>query len=136
MDYRQINSTQYEDTEMIKELPESEGSVLGFEISGKVTLDEEKAWIARLDKVLEEHGKVSVLAVLDEGAGWGVKAGIEDLQWIMKNMKKLDRIAIVSDSSVWKWLIAVDSQFAKMIGIGEKYFETSQIADAWKWIKA
>ncbi|QLQ31410.1 MAG: STAS/SEC14 domain-containing protein [Candidatus Thiothrix singaporensis] len=121
---------------MIKELPESEGSVLGFEISGKVTLDEEKAWIARLDKVLEEHGKVSVLAVLDEGAGWGVKAGIEDLQWIMKNMKKLDRIAIVSDSSVWKWLIAVDSQFAKMIGIGEKYFETSQIADAWKWIKA
>lgn len=121
---------------MIKELPQSEGHALGFEITDKVSLEEEKEWIEKIEKAIEEHGKVSVLVILDEKAGWGVKAGLEDLQWIIKNMKKLDKIAIVSESNVWKWLISVDSQFAKMVGIGEKYFDVSEIADAWQWVKA
>jgi len=49
---------------MIRELPESEDSVLGFEITGKVTLEEEKKWLRRFDAVLKEHGKISVLVVL------------------------------------------------------------------------
>ena len=40
---------------MIKELPESEGSVLGFEITGKVTLEEEKEWIRKFDDAIEKH---------------------------------------------------------------------------------
>jgi hypothetical protein len=34
---------------MIKELPESEGSLLGFEITGKVSLEEEKEWIGKFN---------------------------------------------------------------------------------------
>ncbi len=120
---------------MIKELPESEGSAIGFEITSKVSLEEEKEWIEKIEKAIEEHGKVSVLAVLGEEASWGIKAGIEDLKWIMKNMKKLNKIAVVSESNIWKWLVALDSPFAKMVGISEKHYEPSKIADAWKWIK-
>lgn len=120
---------------MIRELPESEGSVIGFEITSKVSFEEEKEWIEKIEKAVEEHGKVSVLAVLGEGASWGVKAGIEDLKWVLKNMKKLNKIAIVSESNVWKWLIALDSPFASLVGISEKHFEPSEIADAWSWVK-
>jgi hypothetical protein len=120
---------------MINELPSSEGSVLGFEITSKVSLAEEKAWITRIEKALSEHEKISVLVILDEKAGWGIDAGIEDLRWIMTHMKKINKIAIVSERPVLKWLIAVDSQFAKLVGIGEKYFELSQLADAWSWVK-
>ena len=120
---------------MIKELPESEGPVLGIEITSKVTLEEEKEWIEKFDKAIEEHGKVSALIVLSEEASFGVKAGIEDLKWIMKNMKKLNKIAVVSKSNVWKWLVALDSPFASLVGISEKHFEPSEIADAWSWVK-
>ena len=41
---------------MIKELSESEGSILSFEITSKVTLEEEKEII---EKALEEHDVVS-----------------------------------------------------------------------------
>jgi len=112
---------------MINELPQSEGAVLGFEITSKVTLEEEKEWISRINDAIEKHGKLSALVILGEEAGWGIKAGIEDLKWIMTHMKSIDRIAIVSDSKVWKWLITIDAQFAKMVGIGEKHFETSEI---------
>jgi hypothetical protein len=121
---------------MIKELPKSAGAALGFEITGKVTLEEEKEWIARFDAAIAEHGQVSGLVVLGEKAGWGVKAGLEDLKWLMTHMKKLHKIAIVSDSQLWKWLITVDAQFAKLMHIGEKHFETSQLAEAWAWLKS
>jgi hypothetical protein len=38
---------------MIKKLSESEGSVLGFEVTGKVSLEEEKKWIDYLDNAIE-----------------------------------------------------------------------------------
>ena len=120
---------------MIKKLPGSEGPVLGFEVTGKVTLEEEKEWISKLEDAVEKYGKISVLVVLGDEASWGVKAGIEDLKWVVTHMKKLHRIALVSDSNAWKWLVQIDSPFAKMVGIGEKHFKSSEIDDAWKWVK-
>ncbi len=121
---------------MIKELPESTESVIGVEISGKVTLEEEKAWIARFDQAIAAHGTVSALVILGENAGWGVKAGLEDLKWLMTHMKNLDKIAIVTESTIWKWLIAVDAQFAKLVHIGERHFTPDQIEQAWAWLKS
>jgi len=120
---------------MIKKLPRSKGAVLGFEITGKVTLEEENEWIAKFDKAIREHGKISVLIILGEEASWGVKAGIEDLKWVVTHMKKLQRLALVTDSNVWEWLIKMDSPFAKMVGIGEKHFKSSEIEKAWAWVK-
>ena len=120
---------------MIKELPESESPVLGFEVTGKVSLEMEKELIGRIEKEIEKHDKISVLVVLGEQASWGVKAGIEDLKWLLTHMKQVNKIAIVTESKVYKWLIALDSPFAKLVGIGEKHFEPSKIEDAWKWVK-
>ena len=120
---------------MIKELPESEGFVLGFKITGKVNLAKEQEWINKFDKAIEKYGKVSALVILDEDASWGVKTGIEDLKWLIIHMKNLCRIALVSDSEVWQWIINIDSLFAAMMGIGEKHFASSEIDEAWTWLK-
>ena len=120
---------------MIKELAGSEGSVLAVQISGKVSLEQEKELISKADRIVEEHGKIRVLAILDDGAKWGVQAGIEDLKWAVSHMKNFDRFAVVSSSKVWKWLVTIDGFFAGMMGIGEKHFQTSEIEDAWRWIK-
>lgn len=119
---------------MIKELAESNGSVLAFEVTGKVSIEEEKSWTRKFDKVLEEHDKVSVMIILGENTSWGTKAGYEDIKWVIKHMKRFDKIAIVTDSVVWKWLIALDSKFAKLVGIGEKHFESSEAKKALAWV--
>ena len=121
---------------MIRELQGSAGSTIGVEITEKVSLDEEKKWTETLDMAIEEHGKISVLIVMGEEAKWGVKAGVEDVKWILKNMKKLKKLAIVSEKTTWKWLVALDSPFAKLVGISEKHFEPSELTDAWEWIKS
>ena len=53
----------------------------------------------------------------------------------MTHLNKLHKIAIVSDSAVWKWLVALDSPFAQLLGIGEKHFERSELDQAWQWVK-
>ncbi len=120
---------------MITKLPESEGSVLGVRITGKVSLEMEKEWISKCEKVIEKYGRVNFLVFLDEHASWGLKAGIEDFKWLMTHMKKIKKIALVSDSHFWKWYVALDRPFGKMVGIDEKYFEPTEIATAWKWLK-
>jgi len=120
---------------MIEQLEKSGGSILAFKITGKVTLDEEQQWIQIFEKSLEKHDKVSTLIILGEEASWGVKAGIEDIKWLMTHLNKLHRFALVTDSSVWKWLIKMDSPFASMMGIGEKYFPLSELDNAWTWVK-
>jgi len=121
---------------MIKTLPQSNGAILGFEISGKVSLDEEKQWIKKFDEAIKQNDKLSVLVILDANASWGIQAGIEDLKWLITHMNRFHRFALVSDSNVWKWLVTIDSVFANMIGIGEKHFKLSDIDHAWQWVKA
>lgn len=120
---------------MIRELPESAGSVLGVEITGKVTAEEERAWISRLNAVIEEYGSFSALVILNEGASWTLKANWEDLKWLLSHQIQIDRIAIVCDSTGWKSWITLDIPFAKLVGIGEKTFKTSELTEAWAWVR-
>ena len=119
---------------MIKELPQSYENNLAFQIDGKVSADDEKSWIARLNVITDEYEKFNVMIVLGENASWKMDAGLADIKWIAKHMDKFNKIAIVADSDVWKWLIKVDSFFAKFMGIKELYFNMSNINEAWEWV--
>ncbi len=120
---------------MIKELPRSYENNLAFEINGQVSLEDEKSWMSRLDVITDTYEKFNVMIVLGENASWGMGAGLADIKWIMKHMDKFNKIAIVAESDVWKWLIEVDSFFAKFVGIDEKYFDTTKLDEAWEWVR-
>ena len=120
---------------MIRELSTSKENHLVFEITGQVTLEEEKAWINKFDTLLQTYDKINVVVILGENSSWETDAGLEDIKWLMKHMKKFDKIAIVAEGNVWKWLITVDSFFAKMMGINERYFKPTEKKEAIAWIK-
>ena len=120
---------------MIRELEQSVGATLAFEVVGKVTLEEEKAWLDKFEEHIKQHNEISVLIILGENASWGTKSGYEDIKWLMKHFKTFKRIAFVTDSTVWKWLIAIESPFAKLVGVSEKHFEPTEAKEAWEWVK-
>ena len=119
---------------MITKLSKSKGNVLGVKISGKVSLEMEKEWINEFEKLIAEYDKISTLVFLDDHARWGLKAGIEDIKWLCTHMKNIEKIAVVADSNFWKWYVALDKPFGKLVGIGEKYFKPENIDDAWNWL--
>lgn len=99
-------------------------------------MEDKKAWISNLDTLIDKFEKFNAVVVPGENASWGMEAGIADIKWIMKHMDKFNKIAIVADSSVWKWLIKVDSFFAQFVGIDEKFFEVKDTEKAWEWVSA
>lgn len=120
---------------MIRKLPESEGATIGIEVSGKVDSEEENKWIEIFDNLIEDHYLINILVLLDGKINYGLDAAYDDLKWTFKHLKHMDKLAIVSESKVLSWLVAIDSPFGKLAGISEKHFETSQLQDAWHWIK-
>lgn len=121
---------------MIEELSGSMGNIMAFEIRGKVSLDEEKMWLTRIDEAVKVHGKVRFLVVLHEDAGWGIRAGIEDIRWGMKHTENIERIAIVTDRRIWKWLAEVEEPMARRIGVEERRFSLEDLEEAWRWIRS
>lgn len=121
---------------MITELAESEANTLGFEINDRVTDAQGQELIARFERALSEHEQLNILIVLNEGASWGVDAGFEDIKWVLRHMKNMRKIAFVSSSNVWKWLVSIDSFFAMLAGIQEKHFDHADLAAAWQWLKS
>ena len=121
---------------MISKLPQSNRNNLAYEITGKVSAEDEKTWIEDLDKMTADHDKFNVMIILGENTSWGMEAGLADIKWIIKHMDKFNKIAIVADSTVWKWLIKVDSFFAQFVGIDEKFFEVKNTDKAWVWVSA
>lgn len=121
---------------MIIKLPESTDSVLGFWIDGEVSAALEDEWIQVIEEHLDREPKLRILVVLADHAHWGVKAGYKDLAWALKHMDRLDKIAIVSHRKVWAWLVAMDSPFAGLFGIGEKHFDQDHLKEAWAWVKS
>jgi hypothetical protein len=120
---------------MIKKLPQTNGNNLAYEVTGKVSIEDEQEWIESLNNNINKYDKFNVMVVLGGNASWGMEAGIADIKWIMKHMDKFNKIAIVADSAVWKWLIKVDSFFAQFVGIDEKFFEVEDTDKAWEWVQ-
>jgi hypothetical protein len=120
---------------MINELAQSNGATLAFEIIGKVSLEQQQAWVKKFDKCIKQHEKISVMIILGETAKIGESSVIyEDIKWMIKHFNKFNKIAIISDSAFWKFLITIDSYFAKIVGINEKHFEPAEAKVAWEWI--
>ena len=119
---------------MIKKLEISNKNNLAYEVTGKVSAQDERTWIEDLNSIESSYAKFNVMVILGENTSWGMEAGLADIKWIMKHMDKFNKIAIVADSKVWKWLIKVDSFFAQFVGIDEKYFEAKEREKAWSWI--
>ncbi len=119
---------------MIRVLEQSHSHLLGLEISGRVSADEQRRWTQHLDELLEQHDQVCLMLVLSEEADWGELVGMDDIKWVLTHIKSFSKVAVVASSDVWKWLTAVDAFFAKWVGIDEQYFDLGDIDQAWQWL--
>lgn len=121
---------------MITKLPQSEGATIGIRVSGKVDQAQEQEWINTFDSLIAQHNKINVLVVIDNTFSVGLEAAFTDLKWTLGHMNHMNKLAIVSSGRVIKELVDIDSFFAKMVNIEEKYFDVNELETAWNWIKS
>lgn len=120
---------------MIEKLPQSDGAVIGVEVSGSISAAEEAQWVKYFDELIAEHGTINILVVLDGKLNMGLDVAYDDLKWTFKHLKNMNKLAIVSQSKVLDLLVTLDSPFGKLVGISENHFKLNELENAWSWVR-
>lgn len=107
------------------------GKVVEVHISGKLEKADYEAFSPELDRLVEKHGKLRMVVVLNNFHGWTAGALWEDIKIDLKHFNHVERLAIVGDSKWEKGMAAFCKPFttAKV-----KYFDQTQLAEARRWI--
>ena len=115
---------------MIKILERSSGNVIGYQAIGKITEEDMQSIIKYTDDVIAKHGKISWLYIMADFKGGTLRAMYEDIVWLFKNLKHFDRMAVVGNKKWHELMIKADG-----LVFGEKYFDISQLEEAWKYVE-
>ena len=118
---------------MIQKLKESLGKAIGFKLSDEVTENEYKDFIAEIDTIIADQGKIKLLIVVDYPQDFDLKASWDNLVFWIKHIKDIERLAIVGQKEWEKWLELLEKPF---IHAEVKYYKKSNTKDAWNWIKS
>lgn len=115
---------------MIKILERSKGNVFGFEATGEISESDVRGVASQLDEAIKTYEKINWLFVMKTVKYTSLRAMYEDMMWLLKNIKHFDRMAVVGDKKWEELLIKADS-----LVFGEKYYDISQLDDAWEYVE-
>lgn len=119
---------------MYEVLDGSEGNVIGVRVTGKLKKEDYERLEPWLEKEVERHGKLRALVLMDDFEGWdSLSAAWEDLKIDVRYNKYVDRVAMVGDATWQKWVTKLSDPLAHA---ELKYFEKSQLDEAWAWVRA
>ena len=126
---------------MIEKIKTFEDNRLAIEVIDGFTEEDEKLCQKFFNQKIElGYAKINILVKLDEMkiSNSSVKAFMEDVIWALRNYKKLGHLAIVAHSNTLKALVPIDNLFFERASKGrlERYFDVSQIDDAFKFIES
>jgi hypothetical protein len=126
---------------MIEQIKNYESNILALEVIDGFTETDEKIFQKFFHKkIVKGFDHVNVLIKLDEMkiSKSAIKAFFEDMLWSLRNFKNLGRIAIVAHSRILKASVPIDNLFFERASKGreERYFDISQIEEAFKFIES
>ncbi|MEJ2308035.1 MAG: universal stress protein [Gammaproteobacteria bacterium] len=116
---------------MISEIPVSASHLYAFSASGKLTDADYRNFLPRLEEILEKEKPVSLLIRLEDFKGWEAKAAWDDLKFGMQHQEDFERIAIVGESTLERWMTALGAAF---VDAELKYFDQKRQQEAWEWL--
>ena len=116
---------------MIEPLTSPDDRVIAFKLSGTLHDEDYKTFVPLVDASIASHGKTRILAEFHDFKGWDAHALWDDIKFSTTHCSKIDRIALVGESSWEKHMSSVCKPFT-MAKI--KYFDKSETDAAWAWV--
>jgi len=118
---------------MIEVHPQSHGNVIGFTIDGKLLKEDYKKVIPQLEDMIAKYGPIRCLIEITGMKGAELGAFWEEIKFDTKHYLKIQRCAIVGDSSWHHWM----TNLSKLIFLKAKiqYFEPEDMDQAWEWLE-
>jgi hypothetical protein len=117
---------------MFEILNDSTETCIGVKVSEKVTGKAYEDLLSKLDAAIETHGKINMLLLIQDFQGPAdLDAAKADFKFGTGQYRQVERCAFVSDTSWHKWVVKLLDPFTRRTE--EKFFEPSQLQEAWAW---
>ncbi|MFT5721253.1 MAG: hypothetical protein ACI9W6_001566 [Motiliproteus sp.] len=117
---------------MLMKLEHSHVNRLGFMASGLLTDNDYKNFlIPQVREAMEAHPSIRLLFQLEGFRGWELQAAWDDLVFGLEINPRVERLAVIGEQQWERWMAKLATPFTH----GEvRYFEPSQISQAWQWL--
>src|SRR6185295_5128416 len=113
---------------MLKELPESQGSLIALRVGGMVTKAEMELVRNRLDAI---DGKARLLLELEGMVGLTPAGFWEELRLSLRHLRTIERAAIVGDQRWLKWWV---KSLARISPTLTRHYTTAERGQAQSWL--
>ena len=110
---------------------EANGRILVVRSTGRLTRQDYECFKPQVDRLIEQHGRISVLFEMHDFHGWKTRALWEDIKFACGHFSGIERIAMVGDRA-WEHGMAVFCRPFTKAKI--RYFDHSEMDDAREWI--
>jgi len=119
---------------VIELLPQTEGSLIAIQVSGKLTAEDyESEWAPRLSEAIEQYGKVRIVVYIDETFdGWEAAALWEDTKFGLAHISGPEKVALVGGPD---WIRKLTDLVGPLIPGSYKTFPVGELDDAFEWVK-
>ncbi|BEQ16164.1 STAS/SEC14 domain-containing protein [Desulfoferula mesophila] len=126
---------------MFKVLEGGEGPVLAVEISGSYTVEDVKAFEKAAEaRLAQGHPRLNILIKIDRMDWLKIKpqAFFQDAKYAMEHIKQMRHLAIVGDSKLEEVLVKLDNLIfgREKQELIEKYFDVSDLDQAWEFVRS
>jgi universal stress protein A len=118
--------------QMIEEQAIQEPGMGLFKAAGKLADADYQAFIPRLESLINEYGKISLLLELEDFHGWQPTAASDDFKIGLTHADDFERIAIVGDRDWARWIARLAGPFTHA---EVRYFDHEDRDAAWDWLK-
>ena len=107
------------------------GKILEAHVSGTLNVDDYKRFVPEFERLVRQHGKISVLFEMKDFHGWGAGALWQDLKFDFKHFADIERLAMVGDKHWERWM----SDFCRPFTTAKiRYFDKAESEAARHWI--
>ena len=110
---------------------EAGGRTLVVHLSGKLEKEDYETFVPTVERLVQQHGKIRMLVVMESFHGWDAGALWEDIKFDLKHFNDVERLALVGDKG-WEKGMAV---FCKPFTTAEvRYFDRNELEEARTWL--
>ncbi len=111
---------------------ENGGRLLVIQATGKLTKGDYEQFLPVVNRLIEQHGKISILFKMVDFHGWEWSAAWEDTKFAVHHFRDIERLAVIGEKRWQKGMTIFCKPFTRA---EIRYFAHNQAEEAHAWLQ-
>lgn len=111
---------------------EMDGKLLTVRLTGKLSKEDYELFTPEVERLIDRHGKIRMLVVMEDFHGWDAGALWEDIKFDWKHFSDVERLALVGNT---KWEKGMATFCKPFTTADVKFFTPDDLGEARRWLQ-